>query len=141
MVEIYNESIHDLLSSKLTSLDIRAQGTKVTLPGMTELPVGSAGDIDEIIGLGEKNRRVASTKMNSQRYGPPVSSGINTAKHCHIWTPTDRKTGPLQRMKHELLRSMFLMSVSLVTVSLSVTRLRCAKAAERIEVLLRVKTL
>jgi len=67
MVEIYNESIHDLLSSKLTSLEIRAQGTKITLPGMTELPVETARDIDEIIGLGEKNRSVASTKMNSQR--------------------------------------------------------------------------
>jgi len=67
MVEIYNESIHDLLSSKLTSLDIRAQGAKVVLPGMTELPVATSRDIDEIIKLGEKNRSVASTKMNSQR--------------------------------------------------------------------------
>jgi len=68
MVEIYNESIHDLLSSKLTSLDIRAQGTKITLPGMTELAVATSRDIDEIIKLGDKNRSVASTKMNSQRY-------------------------------------------------------------------------
>jgi len=67
MVEIYNESIHDLLSSKLMSLDIRAQGTKIVLPGMTEMPVETASDIDEIIKLGEKNRSVASTKMNSQR--------------------------------------------------------------------------
>ena len=67
MVEIYNESIHDLLSTKLTNLDIRAQGTKITLPGMTELDVKTAADIDEIIKLGEKNRSVASTKMNSQR--------------------------------------------------------------------------
>jgi len=67
MVEIYNESIHDLLSSKLTSLEIRAQGTKIALPGMTELDVKTAADIDEIIKLGEKNRSVASTKMNSQR--------------------------------------------------------------------------
>jgi len=67
MVEIYNESIHDLLSSKLTSLEIRAQGTKITLPGMTELSVESVQDIGEIIKLGDKNRHVASTKMNSQR--------------------------------------------------------------------------
>ena len=67
MVEIYNESIHDLLSSKLTSLDIRAQGTKIVLPGMTEIQVRTANNIDEIIKLGEKNRSVASTKMNSQR--------------------------------------------------------------------------
>jgi len=67
MVEIYNESIHDLLSSKLTNLEIRAQGTKVNLPGMTELPVETSSDIDEIISVGEKNRTVASTKMNSER--------------------------------------------------------------------------
>jgi len=67
MVEIYNESIHDLLSSKLTGLEIRAQGTKIALPGMTELSVETSRDIDEIIKLGEKNRSVASTKMNSQR--------------------------------------------------------------------------
>ena len=68
MVEIYNESIHDLLSSKLTGLEIRAQGTKINLPGMTELAVETAQDIGEIIKLGDKNRTVASTKMNSQRY-------------------------------------------------------------------------
>ena len=68
MVEIYNETIHDLLSSKLTNLEIRAQGTKVVLPGMTELAVKNSGDIDEIIKLGERNRSVASTKMNSQRW-------------------------------------------------------------------------
>jgi len=67
MVEIYNESIHDLLSSKLTGLEIRAQGTKIALPGITELSVETSRDIDEIIKLGEKNRSVASTKMNSQR--------------------------------------------------------------------------
>jgi len=67
MVEIYNESIHDLLSSKLTGLEIRAQGTKIALPGMTELSVETSRNIDEIIKLGEKNRSVASTKMNSQR--------------------------------------------------------------------------
>ena len=74
MVEIYNESIHDLLSSKLTSLEIRAQGAKIALAGMTELPVKTAGDIDEIMRLGDKNRSVASTKMNSQRY--PATSRL-----------------------------------------------------------------
>ena len=41
--------------------------TLCDLAGMTELPVKSASNIDEIIKLGEKNRTVASTKMNSQR--------------------------------------------------------------------------
>jgi len=67
MVEIYNEAVHDLLSASVNGLDIRAQGNKIVLPGMIEMPVRSIKDIDEIMKLGQKNRAVASTKMNSQR--------------------------------------------------------------------------
>jgi kinesin family member C2/C3 len=67
MVEIYNETIHDLLSSKVGQLEIRAQGNKIVLPGITELSVESVADIDEIIDMGQKNRTVAATKMNSER--------------------------------------------------------------------------
>lgn len=67
MVEIYNETIHDLLNSQVNVLEIRAQGNKINLPGMKELAVETVDDIDEIMRLGQKNRSVASTKMNSQR--------------------------------------------------------------------------
>jgi len=67
MVEIYNEAIHDLLSSKVGQLDIRAQGNKIVLPGITEEAVESIDDINHIIDMGQKNRSVAATKMNSER--------------------------------------------------------------------------
>ena len=69
MVEIYNETIHDLLSAQLQQLDIRAQGSRIQLPGMVELAVGSVEDIDQIMRLGNKNRATAATKMNSTRWG------------------------------------------------------------------------
>ena len=67
MVEIYNETIQDLLTSDVKQLDIRTQGNKIHLPGLSEMFVESLEDIEQIISLGEKNRTVASTKMNSQR--------------------------------------------------------------------------
>ena len=72
MVEIYNECIRDLLSSDVKTLDIRAKGNKINLPGMMEMDVESLKDIEKIIKLGEKNRSTAATKMNSQRCGKPV---------------------------------------------------------------------
>ena len=69
MVEVYNETIHDLLSAQLQQLDIRAQGSRIQLPGMVELAVGSVEDIDQIMRLGNKNRATAATKMNSTRWG------------------------------------------------------------------------
>ena len=68
MVEIYNESVQDLLSKDVKVLDVRSQGNKVNLPGMTEMSVENVNDITEIMELGNKNRTVASTKMNSTRY-------------------------------------------------------------------------
>lgn len=67
MVEIYNENIQDLLSPDVKTLDLKAQGTKIVLPGIREMPVASHEDVETIIALGEKNRTVASTKMNSTR--------------------------------------------------------------------------
>ncbi len=68
MVEIYNETIQDLLSSDCSILEIRTQGNKIHLPGLCEMFVESQDDIDDIVRVGQKNRRVAATKMNSQRY-------------------------------------------------------------------------
>lgn len=67
MIEIYNEAVHDLLSPSVNSLDVRAQGNKIVLPGIIEMEVNSIKDINEIMKLGGKNRAVASTKMNSER--------------------------------------------------------------------------
>ena len=65
MVEIYNETIQDLLTSDAKTLDLKAQGNKIVLPGLTEMIVDGADDIDSVFALGEKNRTVAATKMNS----------------------------------------------------------------------------
>ena len=69
MVEIYNENIQDLLTSDARVLDLKAQGNKIVLPGLTEMVVDNKDDIDTVFSMGDKNRHVASTKMNSTRYG------------------------------------------------------------------------
>ena len=78
MVEIYNETIVDLLTSSASVLDLKAQGNKIVLPGITELVVDNLDDIDNIINMGQKNRSVASTKMNSTRYKsqPPMKTTL-----------------------------------------------------------------
>ena len=67
MVEIYNESIQDLLSDGVKSVDIRSGGNKIELPGLTAKEVKTEADIISIMDTGAANRKVASTKMNSQR--------------------------------------------------------------------------
>ena len=68
MVEIYNEQIVDLLSKDAKQVEIRSQGNKIFIPGLTEMFVESIDDINHIIEEGNRNRRTAATKMNSQRY-------------------------------------------------------------------------
>ncbi|KAJ8411274.1 hypothetical protein AAFF_G00172800 [Aldrovandia affinis] len=65
MLEIYNDSINDLLSKNPTGhLEIRTQGKSVTVPGLTHIGVKTEADILSVMELGEKNRKIASTKMN-----------------------------------------------------------------------------
>ncbi|XP_053318937.1 kinesin-like protein KIFC3 [Spea bombifrons] len=67
MVEIYNETVWDLLSQNgNTQLEIRSQGKLVTLLGLTEMEVSTEDDIKKTMSFGEKNRTVASTKMNTE---------------------------------------------------------------------------
>lgn len=68
MLEIYNENLKDLLAkSHQALLDIRAQGKSVSVPGLSQVQVRSEADILAVMETGEKNRRIASTKMNTQR--------------------------------------------------------------------------
>ncbi|XP_036375543.1 kinesin-like protein KIN-14R [Megalops cyprinoides] len=65
MLEIYNESINDLLSKNPANhLEIRTQGKSVTVPGLTYTEVETEDDILNVMEVGEKNRKIASTKMN-----------------------------------------------------------------------------
>lgn len=68
MLEIYNDSLNDLLTkSSGATLDIRVQGKSVSVPGLTQVQVQTEADILNVMETGEKNRKIASTKMNIQR--------------------------------------------------------------------------
>uniref|UniRef100_A0A183SJ23 Kinesin-like protein n=1 Tax=Schistocephalus solidus TaxID=70667 RepID=A0A183SJ23_SCHSO len=67
MVEIYNETIVDLISPSngCEVLDLRNLGVTVTVVGATWEPVETEEQIQQVLARGEKNRHVASTKINS----------------------------------------------------------------------------
>ncbi|XP_066543201.1 kinesin-like protein klp-3 [Amia ocellicauda] len=65
MLEIYNESLNDLLALNQTSqLEIQTRGKAVTVHGLTQIEVNTEDDILNIVELGEQNRTTASTKIN-----------------------------------------------------------------------------
>ncbi|XP_078424213.1 uncharacterized protein LOC144696598 [Cetorhinus maximus] len=67
MLEIYNEAIQDLLSKQSNAqLEIRTQAKIVVIPGLTEIEVKTENDIRRVMQLGNKNRTIAMTKMNSE---------------------------------------------------------------------------
>ncbi|XP_058501499.1 uncharacterized protein LOC131470027 [Solea solea] len=67
MLEIYNDSLNDLLTKSAgAALDIRVQGKTVSVPGLTQTRVQTEADILSVMETGEKNRKIASTKMNIQ---------------------------------------------------------------------------
>lgn len=68
MLEIYNENLKDLLAKHPeVVLEIRAQGKSVSVPGLSQVLVRTEADILVVMETGEKNRRIASTRMNTQR--------------------------------------------------------------------------
>ncbi|XP_034443931.1 kinesin-like protein KIN-14S [Hippoglossus hippoglossus] len=67
MLEIYNDTLNDLLTkSDGAALDIRVRGKSVSVPGLTQIQVRTEADILSVMETGEKNRKIASTKMNTQ---------------------------------------------------------------------------
>ncbi|XP_019216472.1 kinesin-like protein KIFC3 isoform X2 [Oreochromis niloticus] len=67
MLEIYNETLNDLLAkSGGAALDIRVLGKSVSVPGLTRVEVRTEADILTVMEMGEKNRKIASIKMNIQ---------------------------------------------------------------------------
>ncbi|CAL1594262.1 unnamed protein product [Knipowitschia caucasica] len=65
MLEIYNETLNDLLTPG-SSLDLRVQGKSVSVPGLTQVQVQTEADILSTMETGEKNRKIAATQMNTQ---------------------------------------------------------------------------
>ncbi|KAG7235908.1 hypothetical protein INR49_001888, partial [Caranx melampygus] len=68
MLEIYNDTLNDLLTKSpgAAALDLRVQGKSVSVPGLTQIQVQTEADILSVMETGEKNRKIASTKMNIQ---------------------------------------------------------------------------
>ncbi|KAK3103694.1 hypothetical protein FSP39_021089 [Pinctada imbricata] len=65
LIEIYNETIQDLLTSDAKTLELRTAGNKVNIPGLTDVEIKNLDDIKRTMKTGDKNRTTASTKMNS----------------------------------------------------------------------------
>ena len=57
--------MHSLFS--VETLDLRMQGKKLYLPGITEMFVETMDDVQTVMNVGDKNRSTAATKMNSTR--------------------------------------------------------------------------
>ncbi|KAF0040787.1 hypothetical protein F2P81_006685 [Scophthalmus maximus] len=82
MLEIYNDTLNDLLTKGgNAALDIRVQGKSVSAPGLTRIQVRTEADILGVMEMGEKNRKIASTKMNIQStdqwYRPVLTNGTD----------------------------------------------------------------
>ncbi|CAN0335356.1 unnamed protein product [Lampetra planeri] len=66
-LEIYNEQVFDLLDPASTSLFIRENIQKgVFVEGVMEMSLSSAAEAYQVLSLGWRNRRVASTSMNRE---------------------------------------------------------------------------
>ncbi|XP_022098806.1 kinesin-like protein KIN-14M [Acanthaster planci] len=67
MLEVYNEALQDLLceNSDKKKLDIKMQGKRLLVQDLTEIEVCEESDITRIMEMGDANRSVAATKMNS----------------------------------------------------------------------------
>lgn len=65
LIEIYNETIQDLLTTDAKPLELRTAGNKVSIPNLKEVVIRNLDDIKKTMAQGDKNRTVASTKMNS----------------------------------------------------------------------------
>eukprot|EP00162_Nutomonas_longa_P013277 comp21497_c0_seq1/m.46860 comp21497_c0_seq1/g.46860 ORF comp21497_c0_seq1/g.46860 comp21497_c0_seq1/m.46860 type:complete len:851 (+) comp21497_c0_seq1:74-2626(+) len=65
-LEIYNESIRDLLTTKgdETKLEIRQGPQGNFVPGLVEFPVKTVADVEKVIATGDKNRSTSATAMN-----------------------------------------------------------------------------
>ena len=65
-LEIYNESVNDLLDSSKQNLDVRDHKGEVFVDQLTSKEVGCAQDIIDVLAEGDQLRRIAETKQNSK---------------------------------------------------------------------------
>lgn len=69
MVEIYNETLRDLLTKDTRVMELRVGGNRVSIPGLVEKQVDNMVEVQSIMEMGANNRTVGETKMNSTRWG------------------------------------------------------------------------
>lgn len=68
-LEIYNEELTDLLiqqGQQQQKLDLKETGRGVACIGLSEIPVSSADDVQELICLAQDRRRIAETRVNAR---------------------------------------------------------------------------
>eukprot|EP00823_Brevimastigomonas_motovehiculus_P000578 TRINITY_DN1071_c2_g1_i1.p1 TRINITY_DN1071_c2_g1~~TRINITY_DN1071_c2_g1_i1.p1 ORF type:complete len:1112 (+),score=448.60 TRINITY_DN1071_c2_g1_i1:113-3448(+) len=65
-VEIYMERIRDLLEPSHSNLKLREGNNGVWIEDVTELYVGSIGEVIDVMAQGQDNRAIASTRMNEE---------------------------------------------------------------------------
>ncbi|KAJ0069810.1 hypothetical protein NL108_014744 [Boleophthalmus pectinirostris] len=93
MLEIYNETLNDLLSkSPGSALDLRVQGKSVSVPGLTQVQVQTETDILSAMETGEKNRKIAATKMNIQSSRSHLVVALEVAGSDEVSGLTSRGT-------------------------------------------------
>ncbi|KAJ8002834.1 hypothetical protein DPEC_G00163090 [Dallia pectoralis] len=67
MLEIYNDTLNDLLSVNSTGpLEIRTQGKLISVPGLTHVQVDTEDDVWNFMDTVDKNRKPGSTKMTAE---------------------------------------------------------------------------
>ena len=65
-MEIYNESVNDLLDKEKRNLDVRDHKGEVSVENLTCCTVNSTEEILQLVKLGEEIRIRAETKVNSK---------------------------------------------------------------------------
>lgn len=81
MIEVYNEHIQDLLTEEQKgTLDVKMKGKRLFLDGLMEIEVQQEEDITKIMSMGDANRSVAATNMNSTRCALLLFSNVYV---CH----------------------------------------------------------
>jgi len=83
-LEIYNETIHDLLAPEESrgKLEVRHHPKLgAFVPGLTDTPVFSWADVNRLMEFGVKARAVGATAMNE----------ASSRSHCIFWLETTRK--------------------------------------------------
>ncbi len=65
-LEIYNESINDLLSEEGKNLEVRESIQGVYVEGLKEIQISSAEECLEYLDIGERVRMIAATNLNTE---------------------------------------------------------------------------